>query len=73
MNDPLDEARPSLGAGVMIMPPYYGETPAAVDDALRGADACRPIMIYNAPYASHIILMPEHIQAAVERQRQMVS
>lgn len=61
----------SLGAaGVMIMPPYYGPTPAAVSVMHYAAvsDACSlPIMIYNAPYASHIILMPEHIQQAVER------
>jgi len=60
-----------IGAvGVMIMPPYYGPTPAPV--AVRHyeaiSQACStPIMIYNAPYASHNILMPEHIVAAVER------
>jgi 4-hydroxy-tetrahydrodipicolinate synthase len=59
-----------LGAlGVMIMPPYYGPTPAAVSVRHYAAisDACSlPIMIYNAPYASHIILMPEHIEQAVK-------
>lgn len=60
-----------LGAfGVMIMPPYYGPTPAPVSVQHYAAvsDACAlPIMIYNAPYASHVILMPEHIVQAVER------
>jgi len=59
-----------LGAvGVMIMPPYYGPTPAAVAVTHYAAisDACAlPIMIYNAPYASQFILMPEHIEAAVK-------
>lgn len=59
----------SLGAaGVMIMPPYYGPTPAAV--AVRHyaaiSDACDlPIMVYNAPYASHVLLMPDHIEEIV--------
>lgn len=61
----------SLGAdGVMIMPPYYGPTPAdvAVEHFARVTDACDlPIMIYNAPYASHVLLQPEHVGQAVER------
>jgi 4-hydroxy-tetrahydrodipicolinate synthase len=61
----------SLGAdGVMIMPPYYGPTPAdvAVDHFAGVSDACDlPIMIYNAPYASHVLLLPEHILQMVER------
>jgi 4-hydroxy-tetrahydrodipicolinate synthase len=59
----------SLGAvGAMVVPPFYGPTPAAV--SVKGfaaiSDACDlPIMIYNAPYAAHNILMPEHIAEAV--------
>lgn len=57
----------SLGAaGVMIMPPYYGPTPAdiAVRHFAQVSDACPlPIMVYNAPYASHVILSPDHIEA----------
>ncbi|MFO1058612.1 MAG: dihydrodipicolinate synthase family protein [Dongiaceae bacterium] len=59
----------SLGAaGVMIMPPYYGATPAdvAVRHYAAVSDACPlPIMIYNAPYASHVLLQPEHIEQIV--------
>jgi 4-hydroxy-tetrahydrodipicolinate synthase len=59
-----------LGAvGVMIMPPYYGPTPAMVSVKHYAAisDACSlPIMIYNAPYASHFILMPEHVEQAAK-------
>lgn len=59
-----------LGAlGVMIMPPYYGPTPApvAVKHYAAISQACAlPIMIYNAPYASQFIMMPEHIEAAVK-------
>jgi 4-hydroxy-tetrahydrodipicolinate synthase len=61
----------SLGAdGVMIMPPYYGPTPAEVSVRHYAtiSDACPlPIMVYNAPYASHIILLPEHIEQIVDR------
>lgn len=60
-----------LGAtGVMIVPPYYGPTPPAVSVMHFAAisQACAlPIMIYNAPYASHHIMMPEHIAQAVEQ------
>jgi 4-hydroxy-tetrahydrodipicolinate synthase len=59
-----------LGAvGVMIMPPYYGPTPpyAAIQHYTAISQACPlPIMIYNAPYASQHLLMPEHIAAAVK-------
>jgi 4-hydroxy-tetrahydrodipicolinate synthase len=59
----------SLGAvGVMIMPPFYGPTPAdvAVRHYAAISDACPlPIMIYNAPYASHVLLLPEHIEQTV--------
>jgi 4-hydroxy-tetrahydrodipicolinate synthase len=59
----------SLGAvGVMIMPPFYGPTPAdvAVRHYAAISDACPlPIMIYNAPYASHVLLLPEHIEQIV--------
>ena len=59
----------SLGAvGVMIMPPFYGPTPAdvAVLHYAAISDACPlPIMIYNAPYASHVLLLPEHIEQIV--------
>lgn len=61
----------SIGAaGVMIMPPFYGPTPAAVSvrHYAEISDACPlPIMVYNAPYASHIILAPEHIVEIVEK------
>ncbi|MBX3576650.1 MAG: dihydrodipicolinate synthase family protein [Rhizobiaceae bacterium] len=61
----------SLGAaGVMIMPPYYGPTPAdvAVEHFAGVSDGCDlPIMIYNAPYASHVLLLPEHILQMAER------
>ena len=60
----------ALGAvGVMIMPPYYGPTPAevAVQHYAAISAACPlPIMIYNAPYASHVLLQPDHIEAMVE-------
>lgn len=58
-----------LGAiGVMIVPPFYGPTPPAVSVKHLAAisQACPlPIMIYNAPYATHHILMPEHVEQAV--------
>ena len=60
----------ALGAvGVMIMPPYYGPTPAevAIQHYAAISAACPlPIMIYNAPYASHVLLQPDHIEAMVE-------
>jgi 4-hydroxy-tetrahydrodipicolinate synthase len=52
----------------MIMPPFYGPTPAdvAVRHYAAISDACAlPIMIYNAPYASHVLLLPEHIEQIV--------
>lgn len=59
-----------LGAvGVMIMPPFYGPTPAnvAVQHYAAISQACDlPIMIYNAPYASHVLLEPEHIEKMVD-------
>src|SRR5262249_19429346 len=59
----------SLGAvGVMIMPPFYGPTPAdvAVMQSKAGSGAGPlTIMIYNAPYASHVLLLPEHIEQIV--------
>jgi 4-hydroxy-tetrahydrodipicolinate synthase len=61
----------ALGAvGAMITPPFYGPTPAdvAVRHYAAISEACPlPIMIYNAPYASHVLLQPDHIVAAVEQ------
>jgi 4-hydroxy-tetrahydrodipicolinate synthase len=60
-----------LGAvGVMIMPPFYGPTPAdvAVRHYAAISEACPlPIMIYNAPYASHVLLMPDHVEEIVAK------
>ena len=61
----------SLGAaGVLIMPPFYGPTPADISVRHFAAisDACPiPIMVYNAPYASHFMLLPEHIVQIVQK------